>query len=92
MSYNVYKRTGSRLGLVAELVDYRTAEIYKEILNERAIIKDSANECHKPMPEDSELSETYGVSDSRVMESASILFACIGAGALLLILALAIQL
>jgi len=87
--YNIYKQTGDGLHLVAENVDYRTTEVYRECCK-NVVVKDSANRIE--LPSDETLTELYGVSDTRMMESASILFACIGAGALLLILALAIQL
>ena len=86
--YTIYRNKKNGRELVAEGVNYRNAEVYRQFIP-HCIVEDSANAL--PSDIDTIEPEDYGVKDKRVMESAAILLACIGGGALLVTLALLTQ-
>lgn len=99
MSYRIYKQDNDGLHLVKSGATYAETEYYRQfcgnivvrdeetndyrVYKGRQIVKDSANDL--PSDLDRVKPSQYGVADSRVMESATVLFACIGGGAILLI-------
>ena len=92
MSYNVYKQTKNGRELIAENVDYRTAEIYRETcrgitcedVEQAAIVKSL------PKPEsleDDRLCLSYGI-DPHKLENAIIVTVCFAAMPVIVLLAL----